>query len=63
MKGFIKGSYSVDYKGAFASWVGKLLSPTDKYIFVCEPGKEYEIIVRMTRIGYDNILGYLEGGI
>lgn len=59
LKGFIKGSYSIDYKGAFASWVGKLLTPSDKYIFVCEEGKEYETIVRMARVGFDNLAGYL----
>lgn len=38
LEGFIVGSYSIDYKGAFASWVGKLLSPTDKYVFITEEG-------------------------
>ncbi|KRX05197.1 Rhodanese-like domain [Pseudocohnilembus persalinus] len=63
LKGFIKGSYSIDYKGAFAAWLGKLVSPKDKFVLICEEGKEYEVIVRMARIGYDNIAGYLEGGV
>lgn len=62
LTGFIKGSYSVDLAGAFASWLGKLAKASDKFVIVCPKEKEYESIVRMARIGFDNCSGYLEGG-
>ena len=46
----------------FAVWVGTLLKPNDRLILVTEPEKEEEAILRLARIGYENIVGYLEGG-
>lgn len=50
--------------GNFASWVGTLVPDIKQpIVFIAEPGKEDEVVTRFARVGYDNILGYLEGGI
>ena len=41
LSGFIKGSYSVDLKGAFASWIGKLMKATDKFVIITPENEEY----------------------
>jgi hydroxyacylglutathione hydrolase len=61
-KGFIPDSISITLKTNYATWTGTLYSPEQKIILVTEKGKEEESITRLTRIGYENILGYLEGG-
>lgn len=63
VKGFIPNSYFIGIKGDFAPWVGTVIEDINqKIIFVAEPGKEKEVITRLSRIGYDNVLGFLEGG-
>lgn len=62
-KGFIPGSINIGLNGQFAVWVGTLVDINAKLLLVCEPGKEEETIMRLARIGYENIAGYLEGGI
>jgi hydroxyacylglutathione hydrolase len=60
--GFIPGSISIGLEGKFAEWAGSLL-PFDKpIILVTEAGKERETIVRLARVGFSKIEGYLEGG-
>lgn len=62
-KAFIPGSIFVGIDDAFAPWVGALVEDlTVPILFVCEPGRELEIIDRLARVGYDNPIGYLEGG-
>ena len=62
-KGFIPGSINIGLDGGFAPWVGTLIPPVGITIMlVTEPGKEEETVTRLSRIGYDNVLGYLEGG-
>lgn len=61
--GFIPGSLNIGLNGDFAVWVGTLLSIELPLILVCEPGKEEEAVTRLARIGFDNVTGYLEGGI
>lgn len=64
LKAFVPGTLSLDMANMqFGLWVGKLFAPTSKFIFVCEAGKEEEIIIRLSRIGYDNVAGYLDGGV
>ena len=59
--GFVPGSVSVGLDGRFAEWAGSIL-PFDKtLILVTEPGKERETIVRLARVGFDKIDGYLDG--
>lgn len=61
-KGFIPGSVSIGLDGRFAEWAGSLI-PFDKPILlVTEPGEEKESIVRLARVGFDKIQGYLDGG-
>jgi hydroxyacylglutathione hydrolase len=47
----------------FALWVGRLIQPNQKIILVTPEGKELESIIRLTRIGYDNVLGFVQGGV
>jgi glyoxylase-like metal-dependent hydrolase (beta-lactamase superfamily II)/rhodanese-related sulfurtransferase len=60
--GFVPGSISIGLDGRFAEWAGSLLSFKDPIIVVTEKGKEEETIVRLARVGIDNVEGFLEGG-
>jgi glyoxylase-like metal-dependent hydrolase (beta-lactamase superfamily II)/rhodanese-related sulfurtransferase len=61
---FIPGSISIGLEGQFAPWVGALIPDVkQKIALVTEIGKEEETIRRLSRVGYDNVIGYLEGGI
>ena len=60
--GFIAGSISISLEGRFAEWAGSLL-PFDKpIILVTDPGKEKETVVRLARVGFSKVEGYLDGG-
>jgi hydroxyacylglutathione hydrolase len=60
--GFIANSISIGLEGRFAEWIGNLL-PMDKPLLLVTPlGQEKETITRLARVGYDNILGHLNGG-
>ena len=49
--------------GGFAPWVGAVLKDINiKILLVCEEGQAKEAIMRLSRVGFDNCLGYLEGG-
>lgn len=60
--GFIPGSISIGLEGRFAEWAGSLLPFDEPMILVTEEGKERETIVRLARVGFDKIEGYLLGG-
>lgn len=60
--GFIKGSVNIGLNGQFAIWAATLFELDRKIILVCQEGKEKESVVRLARVGFDNIAGYLEGG-
>ncbi len=62
-KGFIKGSINIGLNGQFAVWVGTLIDIQLPLILITDPGKEEESVLRLARVGYENIAGYLEGGI
>jgi rhodanese-related sulfurtransferase len=63
-KCFIPGTISIGLEGQFAPWVGALISDVkQKIALVTEIGKEEETIRRLSRVGYDNVVGYLNGGI
>lgn len=63
-KKFIPGSLNIGLNGDFAPWVGNILTDTrQKIILVSSQGKEEESIMRLSRVGFDSVLGYLEGGI
>jgi hydroxyacylglutathione hydrolase len=62
-KQFIPGSISIGLEGRFAEWAGSLL-PFDKpIILITEEGQERESVVRLARVGFSQIHGYLAGGI
>jgi glyoxylase-like metal-dependent hydrolase (beta-lactamase superfamily II)/rhodanese-related sulfurtransferase len=61
-QGFVPGSISIGLEGRFAEWAASLL-PFDKDILlVAEPGKETESLIRLARVGFERIKGYLAGG-
>lgn len=62
-KGFIPGSVNIGLNGQYANWVGTLIAIQQPIVLVSENGKEEESILRAARVGYENIVGYLEGGI
>lgn len=63
-KGFIPNSIFIGIDGSFAPWVGALIPDLQQpIIFLADEGREEEVVTRLSRVGYDNTLGYLEGGI
>ena len=61
-KGFIPGSINIGLNGMFAIWVGTVVDITKNLILVCDLGKEEESLLRLARVGYENIAGYINGG-
>lgn len=62
-KGFIPGSINIGIKGDFAPWVGTMIMDVKQpIILVTEQGNEEECITRLSRVGFDNVIGYLNGG-
>lgn len=63
-EGHIPNSMNIGLNGAFAVWVGELISDIQQpIVLVTEEGKEQESLIRLSRVGYDNTLGYLKKGI
>ena len=61
--GFIPQSIFIGIKGSFAMWVGALIPDIKQEILiVADPGMEEEVVTRLSRVGYDNCIGYLDGG-
>ena len=61
--GFIPQSIFIGIKGSFAMWVGALIPDIKQEILVvADPGMEEEIVTRLSRVGYDNCIGFLDGG-
>lgn len=60
--GFVPDSISIGLDGRFAEWAGSLLPFDQPIILITDPGKERETLVRLARVGYDKVTGYLEGG-
>jgi hydroxyacylglutathione hydrolase len=62
-KGFIPNSINIGLEGQFAPWVGALIPDVrQELLLVTEKGAEQESILRLARVGYDNVIGYLESG-
>jgi rhodanese-related sulfurtransferase len=60
----IPGSIFIGLDGNFAPWVGALIKDLKQpIVFLTEKGREEEVVTRLSRVGYDNTLGYLKGGI
>ena len=63
-KAFVPQSINIGLQGDFAPWVGALIAEVNQPILlVTEKGKEEEAVTRLSRVGFDQVLGYLEGGI
>ena len=63
-KAHIPNSIFIGVDGSFAPWVGALITDLNQpIVFIAEEGREEEVVTRLSRVGYDNTLGYLQGGI
>lgn len=62
-KGYIPQSINIALNGEFAPWVGALIVDVKQPILlIAEEGKEAETVTRLSRVGFDNVLGHLKGG-
>ena len=62
-EGFIPNSINIGLEGSFAPWVGAMIPDIKQEILlICEPGTEEEVVTRLSRVGYDYVIGYLNGG-
>lgn len=62
-QGSLKDSVNIPLNGQFAVWVGSLIPISKPLVLITETGKEHESVLRLARVGFENVLGYLEGGI
>lgn len=63
-KGHIPNSFNIGLQGSFANWVGTTIINTKQpLLIIADDGKEGEVVRRLARIGFDNVIGYLKGGI
>lgn len=62
--GFIKNSVNIPLDGSFATWVGALIENVNTPILlICNEDRLQEAVMRLSRVGFDNTIGYLEGGV
>ena len=62
-KGFVPNSINIGLEGSFAQWVGEMVPDVKQEILlITYPNKQEEAITRLSRVGYDKAIGYLEGG-
>lgn len=61
-KGHLAGSISIGLGGQFATWAGTLLDRARPIVIIAEPGREAEAALRLGRIGFDHVKGYLRQG-
>ncbi len=61
-EGFIPGSIFIGLEGRFAEWAGSILSFDKPLLLVTEKGKEEETVIRLARVGFSTIEGFLKGG-
>jgi hydroxyacylglutathione hydrolase len=60
--GFVPHSISIGLDGRFAEWAGSILPFSKPIVLVTAPGEEKESVVRLARVGFDKVKGYLQGG-
>ncbi len=64
VKGFIPNSIFIGIDGGFAPWVGAIIKHVKTPILlVCETDRLEEVAIRLSRVGFDNVLGHLKGGV
>jgi hydroxyacylglutathione hydrolase len=64
IKGFVPDSLFIGLNGTFAMWVGALIEDIkQKIVLIAPEGTEEEAVTRLSRVGYDNTVGFLEGGV
>lgn len=56
------GSINIGLKGKYATWCGSMLNHQAPIVVIAEPGSEEEAVMRLGRIGFDNVAGYLRDG-
>ena len=57
------GSVNIGLGGQYATWAGTVLDRTHPIVIIADPGRENEAAVRLGRIGFDHVAGYLENGL
>ncbi len=63
-KGFIPNAINIGIDGSFAPWVGSLIpGVSHPLLIIADEGREEEVVTRLARVGFDNALGYLQGGV
>ena len=63
VKSHIPNSIFIGIDGSFAPWAGALIPDLQQpIVFIAESGREQEVVKRLSRVGFDNTLGYLKGG-
>jgi rhodanese-related sulfurtransferase len=58
----LAGSLNISLEGQYATWAGTLLDRERPIVVIAEPGREYEAVMRLGRIGFDGVAGYLANG-
>jgi rhodanese-related sulfurtransferase/glyoxylase-like metal-dependent hydrolase (beta-lactamase superfamily II) len=61
-KGHLAGSINIGLGGQYATWAGTILDRTKPIVIIAEPGREQEAALRLGRIGFDHVKGYMNGG-
>jgi hydroxyacylglutathione hydrolase len=61
-KGHVAGSINIGLGGQYATWAGTVLDRAKPIVIIAEPGREQEAALRLGRIGFDHVKGYLRGG-
>jgi rhodanese-related sulfurtransferase/glyoxylase-like metal-dependent hydrolase (beta-lactamase superfamily II) len=61
-RGHLAGSINIGLGGQYATWAGTVLDRTKPIVIIAEPGREQEAGLRLGRIGFDHVRGYLNGG-
>lgn len=59
----LQGSLNIGLKGKYATWCGSVLSHEEPIVVIAETGNEEEAVMRLGRIGFDNVAGYLKDGL
>jgi glyoxylase-like metal-dependent hydrolase (beta-lactamase superfamily II)/rhodanese-related sulfurtransferase len=59
----LAGSINVGLGGQYATWAGTVLTREQPIVIIADPGREHEAAMRLGRIGFDHVVGYLDGGL